>query len=118
MSASAAAASGRPTELDARLQELAGLALAQPEDRPGIGVRGGDQAAAREVRKADRDRVFRAQAEFGAGRILRHEHPPPDVLARQVDEHVRRLEHRRLDALKALLREQRDQGLEGLPCRH
>ena len=44
-----------------------------------------------------------------AGRVLRHEHAPPNVLARKVDEHVGRLEHGRLDPRIALALEQRDQ---------
>ena len=58
------------------------------------------------------------QAQLRAGRILRHEHAPPDILAREVDEHVRRLQHRRLDPRIALALEQRDQRNNGIRLRH
>src|SRR6478735_1989237 len=68
--------------------------------------------------EADGDRVFGTQAQLRAGRILGHEHAPPDILAREVDEHVRRLQHRRLDPRIALTLEQRDQRNNGIRLRH
>ena len=71
-----------------------------------------------EMLEADGDRVFGPEAQLRAGRILRHEHAPPDILAREVDEHVRRLQHRRLDPRIALALEQRDQRNNGIRLRH
>ena len=68
--------------------------------------------------KADGNGVFGPQAKLGAGGVLRHEHPPPDILARKVDEHVRGLQNGRLDAPVSLALEKRDQRNNGIGLRH
>ena len=117
-SASAAAASRRPIELDAGMQELAGLAGAQPEHRAEIAVARRRRADAIEMPAADRDGVFGAKAELAAGRVLRHEHPAPDILAGEVDEDVGGLQHGRLEARVTLALEERDQRVVRGGCGH
>ena len=53
-----------------------------------------------------------------AGRILRHEHAAANILARQVDEYIGRLQHCRLDPRIALALEKRDQRNNGIRLRH
>src|SRR5436190_1527077 len=74
--------------LDPGLEELAARARIEAEDRPEVRVGGGARAGGGEVLPTHRDRVLRAQAQLAAGRVLRQEQAPPDVLAREVDEHV------------------------------
>ena len=114
ISASAAPRSRRPIELDAGLQELAGLARAQAEDRPEIAVAGRCAAALGEVPAADRDGVIGAQAQFVTVGVLRHEQAAADVLAGQVDEDVARLQDGRLDTHVAVALEERDQPVDRL----
>ena len=84
---------------DAGLQELARLVLAVAEDRTEIaearrlaGPRRG-QIVAR-----DRDGEVGPQAQFAALRIEREIHALADVLAGEIEERLRRLQDRRLDA--------------------
>src|SRR5215218_5640272 len=67
---------------------------------------------------ADRYGVFGSKSELAAGRVLRHEHPAPDILAGEVDEDVGGLQHGRLEARVTLALEERDQRVVCGGCRH
>ncbi|GMA78038.1 hypothetical protein GCM10025880_44550 [Methylorubrum aminovorans] len=82
-----------PDRLDAALHELVGLARRDPEDGTEIAVIGALARPRRLMQAADGNREFRTQAEFGPGRVLRHEDAPPYVLARQFEEGLHRLQH-------------------------
>ena len=109
---------GSTDRFEARLHELAAFAGPHPENRTAIAVARGLRSMRVQVLEADRDRVFGAQAKFGAGRILRHEHAAANVLARQIDEHIGRLQHCRLDPRIAFALEKRDQRHYGIRLRH
>lgn len=89
---------GAPDRFDTGLEELVRLVGGEAEDGPEIAVIGGARAGfggMGEVVAADRNREFRAQAEFLARGVLGHEDAPADVLAREFEERLHRLEHRR-----------------------
>ncbi len=103
---------------EARLHELAAFAGPHPEHRAAIAVAGGLGAVGVQVLEADGNGVFGPQAQFRAGGVLRHEHAAADVLARQIDEDVRRLQDCRLDPRISLALEKRDQRNNGIRLRH
>ena len=86
-SASAAAGVGPAEALEPRLNELAGPFRPHAEHRPAIAVGrwsaglGGGQVGARRG-----DRIFRPEAELGAGGVRREIEPRPDVLAAEIEE--------------------------------
>ena len=84
---------GAPDRLDAALNELVGLARHEAEDRAEIAVIGALAGPRRLMQAADRNGEFRPQAQFGPVRVLRHEDAPPDILARQFEERLHRLQH-------------------------
>ena len=86
---------GAPDRLDPGLEELVGLVGGQPEDRAAIAVIGRPPVGLRPVQAADGDGEFGPQAQFGPARVLGDEDPPADVLARQFEERLQRLQHRR-----------------------
>lgn len=97
---------------DARLQELAAVMRTVPEDGADIAVlRRRARQPGGEIIAADRNRIFRAQAHLASRAVAREEHAAADVLARQVEERLGRLQDGRLDAPVAGAREQRAQRL-------
>ena len=84
------------------LRHLAALAWAGAEDRAEIGVLGEAPRFGRsEIGEADRDRVVGPQAQFRAGGVAGEVEAAADILARHVEEHRGRLQHRRLEAREA-----------------
>jgi len=84
---------GAPEGFDAGLEELGRAFAAMAEDRPEIaetrrpsGLRRG------EIVERDRNGEIGAQAELAAGRIVHQIHAAADVLARQIEERLRRLQ--------------------------
>ena len=96
--------------LDPRLQELARPVGAIAEHGAAIAVgRGAPGRLRGEIMLADRDRIFRPQAIFGAGEIARQIETAADILAR-IEEQRRPLQDRRLVAWIAGGFEVRDKG--------
>ena len=100
---------GAAQALDARLQEFIGPTSALAEDGAEIGE-GGDGPRRRggQIGPADRDRIFRPQAQLLALGARGEEDAGADVLARQIKKHIGGLENRRFSARMTGLRQMGD----------
>ena len=93
VSASAAAMSWRPNDFDAGLQELGRRLAAVAKHRAEIAeARRRPRGRGGEIVARDRYGQVGPQAEFTAGRVAGQEHAAADVLARQVEERLGRLQ--------------------------
>jgi hypothetical protein len=105
---------GAPDRLEPGLEELPGLADAQAGRPARVGIGGRTRPGGGEMLAAHRDRVLGPQAQLLPCGVLRDEHAPAHVLARELEEHVGALQDRRLDPRVAVALEEREEGVARL----